>query len=207
MPDQAEGNVPTELANRLCKIIESIFVAMAHLDQSDRFAWFYYKSAKRKQFIELARLVSKEDLNSLGLDDPRVLSTREFEVRSLVYEAVQSFGLLPKGKRIARGDIIECPVNEAIAILCDACIFDDAEAARVLIARVGSDVFDHNLQTPLMYAVGNNSVRCVQLLIESGCNVTLANPNDLTAFDYLNPVSVHFSSLKKSLVGAMKAMK
>lgn len=122
-------------------------------------------SVSMAQFRELLFVSTAEDLVFLEGDQ---------EYGRIIAEAADALDLLPDDpkhfKTVAQLDAI--PANEVLRELCSACILNDVNSVRYLAAKTDVNALDHNKQSPLCYAVGNNHIQCVQLLLLHG-----ADPN------------------------------
>jgi ankyrin repeat protein len=92
----------------------------------------------------------------------------------LVLGAADAMDLLPDDPRLflSEADTEALPDEKVLGALCSACVLNDKETVARLAKRADVNELDHNKQTSLCYAVGNNHPDCVRILLEHG-----ANPN------------------------------
>lgn len=92
----------------------------------------------------------------------------------IVMGAADAMDLLPDDPRlfISEADADALPDDKVLAALCSACIANDVATVSRLAKRIDVNSLDHNKQTALGYAVGNNHPECVKILLANG-----ANPN------------------------------
>lgn len=89
--------------------------------------------------------------------------------------AADALDLLPDDPRLflSEADANALPQEKVLGALCSACIVNDQATVARLASRVDVNTFDHNKQTALCYAVGNNHPACVRILLEYGANPNL----------------------------------
>ena len=92
----------------------------------------------------------------------------------IVMGAADAMDLLPDDPRLfmSEADADALPDDKALEALGSACIVNDVPTVTRLAKRVDVNALDHNKQTALCYAVGNNHAECVKVLLAHG-----ANPN------------------------------
>ena len=97
------------------------------------------------------------------------------EYGHIIAEAADALDLLPDDPRQfkATSQLEAIPADEVLGELCSACILNDTNAVHVLVAKTDVNALDHNKQSPLCYAVGNNHIECVQLLLQHGADPNL----------------------------------
>jgi hypothetical protein len=92
----------------------------------------------------------------------------------IVMGAADAMDLLPDDPRLflTEADADALPEDKMLGALCSACIVNDVATVLRLAKRVDVNALDHNKETALCYAVGNNHSECVRLLLAHG-----ASPN------------------------------
>lgn len=97
------------------------------------------------------------------------------EYGHIIAEAADALDLLPDDPRRFKttAELDAIPADEVLDKLCSACILNDTNAVQVLAAKTDVNALDHNKQSPLCYAVGNNHIECVQLLLQHGADPNL----------------------------------
>lgn len=103
------------------------------------------------------------------------LNKGDNELAYLVMGAADALDLLPDDPRLflSEADANALPQEKVLGALCSACIVNDQATVARLASRVDVNTFDHNKQTALCYAVGNNHPACVRILLEYGANPNL----------------------------------
>src|SRR5690606_20317873 len=92
----------------------------------------------------------------------------------IVMGAADAMDLLPDDPRqfLSKADVDGLADDKVLDALCSACIVNDLATVARLANRMDVNRLDHNKQTALSYAVGNNHLECVRVLLEHG-----ADPN------------------------------
>ena len=92
----------------------------------------------------------------------------------IIAGAADELDLLPDDPRLfkSNNDLVALPDDEVLGELRSACILNDVNAVETLSKRVDVNQLDHHNQLALGYAVGNNHIDCVRILLENG-----ADPN------------------------------
>lgn len=122
-------------------------------------------SAALKEFTSFFEQATPEQLDAVEDDDT---------YGWIIGGAADALSLLPDDPRNFRSDaeLQELSDNELLDTLCSACIVNDVNAVKHIAARIDVNSQDHNKQTALCYAVGNNHIDCVDVLLANG-----ADPN------------------------------
>lgn len=120
-----------------------------------------------RQFKAALAKAKPEDLDDVADADPKY--------GWIVMGAADALDLLPDDPRnfMTTEQAAAIPDNKVLKALCSACILNDKATVQQLAARVDVNALDHNKQCALAYAVGNNHVDCVQILLEHGANPSL----------------------------------
>ncbi|HEV2296238.1 MAG TPA: ankyrin repeat domain-containing protein [Tepidisphaeraceae bacterium] len=86
--------------------------------------------------------------------------------------AADAMDLLPDDPRefVSEADADALPDDKVLDALCSACIVNDVVTVSRLAKRIDVNALDHNKQTALGYAVGNNNPECVKLLLAHGAD-------------------------------------
>lgn len=150
-----------------------------------------------EQIRESSKGISSHDISSLSLEDPKELSDQEFETGFLVFDLLQLNGLLPlQTMHDAPPSIVTTETKELIDRLMTACIYGDIPSIEAVAGRLGSNIVDHNFQTPLMYAIGNNHHESVVRLVQLGADVNLITPNGETALHFAASTLCSYSTFE-----------
>ena len=122
-------------------------------------------AASMEQFRRILSASAAEQLDGLDGDQ---------DYGHVIGEAADALDLLPDDPRHFKTptQLESLPADQMLGELCSACILNDTNAVEHLAAKIDVDTLDHNKQTPLGYAVGNNHIECVRILLRFG-----ANPN------------------------------
>lgn len=93
----------------------------------------------------------------------------------IVAEAADALDLLPTDPRNFKTaeQLRSIPADKVLGELCSACILNDTNAVEFFSARTDVNTLDHNKQSPLCYAVGNNHIECVKILLRRRANPNL----------------------------------
>ena len=154
------------LAERLIDVAQSV-------EPSDGFfGYFDLVDALEANPAALARF--KSLLRSAKAGQLDALEETDQKYGWLVMGAADAMDLLPDDPRLflSAADAKAIPDEEVLGALRSACIVNDKNTVARLAKRVDVNQLDHNKQTPLCYAVGNNHLDCVRILIDHG-----ADPN------------------------------
>ena len=121
--------------------------------------------AALREFTSFFDSATAEQLDSLDDDD---------EYGWIIGGAADELDLLPDDPRNFKSDdeLESIPVDKLLGELCSACILNDTNAVNSIARKLDVNQLDHNKQTPLCYAVGNNNIECVEILLANG-----ADPN------------------------------
>lgn len=106
--------------------------------------------------------------------EPFYKFVEQSEYGSIIVEAVDELGLLPTDSRnfMTSEQLQSTTPNQMLGKLCGACIVNDTRAVQFFAAQIDVNALNHHEQSPLSYAVGNNHIECVRILLRHG-----ANPN------------------------------
>jgi hypothetical protein len=93
----------------------------------------------------------------------------------VIVDAVLELGLLPTDARnfLTVEQLQSTESKQMQQTLCSACIFDDTRAVEFFASKIDVNVLDQHKQLPLTYAVGNNHINCVRILLRHGANPNL----------------------------------
>jgi hypothetical protein len=116
----------------------------------------------------------KSTLASARAEDLEGLSKLDKQYGWIVMGAADALDLLPDDPRlfISEADAAALPDNKVLGALDSACIVNDVATVCRLAKRCDVNKLDHNGQTALCYAAGNNHGDCVRVLLDNG-----AEPN------------------------------
>lgn len=117
------------------------------------------------EFAAFFDTATAEQLDTLDDDD---------EYGWVIGGAADELDLLPDDPRNFKSEteLKKIPADKLLGELCSACILNDTNAVRTIAEKLNVNQLDHNNQTPLCYAVGNNNLECVDILLANG-----ADPN------------------------------
>ena len=104
----------------------------------------------------------------------------------LVIRAADALDLLPDDPRLFKSpeELDAMHGDEALKGLCSACIVNDVRAVQALARRVDVNQTDHNGQTALGYANGNNHIECVKALLSEGADPNTVERRGNTTLHY-----------------------
>ena len=171
----------TERTRKLVDLVSSEFDQLISVESHIRFDKFLSIPDRIATFKGLCDGLTQEDMDSLGLDNYKKLTEHEFQVRDLVFELIEGTGNLPGGKITLARPALSGQTKELISRLADCCIANDWNTGELIVARIGTNVLDHNMQTPLIYAVGNCRLEAVEMLLRNGADPNLITPKLKTA--------------------------
>jgi hypothetical protein len=116
----------------------------------------------------------KSTLSTARVEDLEGISKLDKQYGWIVMGAADALDLLPDDPRLfkSEADVAALPDNKVLGALCSACIVNDVATVGRLVKRCDVNKLDHNGQTPLCYAVGNNHGECVRVLLDNA-----ASPN------------------------------
>lgn len=136
------------------------------------FGYFDLVDALHAKSDALARF--KAALASARPDELDAAGNLDEKYGWIVMGAADAMDLLPDDPRLflSEADATAIPDNEVLGALCSACIVNDQATVARLAKQTDVNALDHNKQTPLCYAVGNNHPECVRILLDQG-----ADPN------------------------------
>lgn len=99
-----------------------------------------------------------------------------------IADAADQLHLLPNDQRFNLSDsqLKSIDPNDAIELLCTACVINDVNAVSKLVNERNVNLLDHNGQLPLTYAIGNNHYGCAKVLLDHNANPNLRQPNGQT---------------------------
>lgn len=85
----------------------------------------------------------------------------------IIAGAADEFDLLPDDSRLFKSgdELANIPTDELLEQLCTACVVNDIRAVENIAKRVDVNFLDHNKQSALGYAIGNNHIECVRILL------------------------------------------
>ena len=120
-----------------------------------------------KEFKSLFANATADELDALDDDDD--------DYGWIVSGAADELDLFPDDPRLFKTDkqIAKLLDHEILGELYSACIVNDVNAVRKLAARINVNTLNHNKQSALYYAVGNNHSECVQVLLANGADPNL----------------------------------
>ena len=123
-------------------------------------------AAALKEFQSLFANATADELDALDDDD---------DYGWIVSGAADELDLFPDDPRLFKTDrqIAQLPDHEILGELCSACIVNDVNAVRKLAARIDVNTLDHNKQSALCYAIGNNHPDCVRVLLANNADPNL----------------------------------
>jgi hypothetical protein len=149
-----------------------IDIAKAVAPAGGFFGYFDLVDALQANPTALARF--KSELASARAEDLDDIGKLDEEYGWIVMGAADAMDLLPDDPRLflSKADAAVLPDDKALGALRSACIVNDTATVARLAKRVDVNALDHNKQTALCYAVGNNHVECVRILLDHG-----ADPN------------------------------
>lgn len=110
------------------------------------------------EFHSLFDGVTAEQLDSLEDHD---------EYGWIIGGAADELDLLPDDPRLFKSEsqLAKLPDDKLIGALCSACILNDVRAVESIAARIDVNLLDHNKQSAISYAIGNNNIECVRVLL------------------------------------------
>lgn len=171
----------TKRIQKLTDWVSSEFNHLSTVGPHARFEKFLSTPERINRFKKMCDGLIQADMSSLGLDHPEKLNDQEFQVRNLVLELIEGTGKHPSGKITLARPALSGQTKELISRLADCCIVNDWNTGELIVARIGTNVLDHNMQTPLIYAVGNCRLEAVEMLLRNGADPNLITPKLQTA--------------------------
>ena len=116
-------------------------------------------------FVELFANATPEELDTLEDQE---------EFGWVIAGAADELDLLPDDPWNFKSDsdLEMLPADKLLGELCSACIQNDTKAVEHISQKIDVNQLDHHMQTALCYAVGNNHIECVEILLANG-----ADPN------------------------------
>lgn len=175
---------PMTLTKRIQKLADWVSSEFNHLSTVGphaRFEKFLSTPERINKFKKMCDGLVQGDMSSLGLDHPEKLNDQEFQVRKLVLELIEGTGKHPSDKIPLETLALSGKTHELISKLRACCIVNDWETGETIVAKIGANVLDHHMQTPLMYAVGNHRLEAVKMLLRNGADPNLITPKLKTA--------------------------
>jgi hypothetical protein len=154
------------VAQQLVALVKSIEPAAGFFGYYDLVDALEANAAVLAQFKTLLASARPDELDTAAFADDRY--------GWIVMGAADALDALPADPRnfLPEADAHALAPGKALGALCSACILDDRSTVLRLVTRVDPNKLDHNGQTALSYAVGNNHAECVRILLANG-----ADPN------------------------------